>query len=367
MPYEHFYVRRIALEAGVDAAAQVELALESGAPFALDQLYYGYSVAADGRTALMFATHRRIFAGEDWAGAQVVLPSLVALLGEAPTSGKLRLWQTDGRIVVAAWDNSDGLPAWVLARACTADAERAVRTELLTEIGRRLPGQKWELEEFAGPLAITAGPKGQGIVLQLKAANSGRLLTTSFTAEEMQTLDVRDKAVLAVRRQTMRRDRLLWGAFVAVAAGILIALVLELGLLAGGIALKKQRLVQEKLAGEVAKIETAQNLSARIEEMGLRQLRPLEMIAAVNTVRPTSIQFTRCVTNGLNTLEIEAQTNNASSVGTYETALRGLEPLESMEIRDVRLRDGLTTFQLTVVFKAGALAAASSPATEAGS
>lgn len=358
-------MRRIALEVGSDVASQVELALEAGAPFALEQLYHGFLPAPDGRSALVFASHRRIFPNEDWTGARVILPAFVALLSESPGAGRLRLWSADGSLTIAAWDSSGPLPVLVLARQCEANNERAVRADLLTEVGRRLPGQKWELEEFSGPVEIKPTAKGQGIELQLKAANSSRALVTMLDPAALETMDVRDKVVLAARRQNLRRDRLLWGALVAVVTGIVIALVLELGLFAGGLLLKKQRAAQAKLAVEVSKIETAQALSARIEEMGQRQLRPLEMIAAVNNVRPASIQFTRCATSGLNTLEIEAQTNNATSVGTYETALRGLTVLESAEIRDVRLRDGLTTFQLTAVFKAGALAAMESPATEA--
>jgi len=109
------------------------------------------------------------------------------------------------------------------------------------------------------------------------------------------------------------------------------------------------------VAEEVRKIETAQTLSVRIEEMAGRQLRPFEMLAVLNDVRPAAIQFMRCSTGGVNTLEIEGQTGNAASVGTYETALRSVAALESVEIRDVRLREGTTNFQLTAVFRPGAL------------
>lgn len=364
LPSAQFYVRRIALDATSDAASQVELALEAGAPFALEQLYHGFLVARDVRSALIFASHRRIFPGEDWAGARVVLPDFVALLSESPGAGRLRLWSADSSLTVAAWDGSSAWPALVLSRQCEAGNERVVRAELLTEVGRRLPGQKWDLEEYVGAVEFKSAPKGQGVEFQLKAANSGRTLVTTFDPVALESADVRDKAVLATRRQGLRRDRLLWGAFSTVFAVILVSLVLEAGVFASGVFLKRQRMMQEQVASEVSKIETAQALSARIEEMGQRQLRPLEMIAAVNNVRPASIQFIRCATSGLNTLEIEAQTNSATSVGTYETALRGLAVLESAEIRDVRLRDGMTTFQFTAVFKAGALAAAESAATE---
>jgi hypothetical protein len=104
---------------------------------------------------------------------------------------------------------------------------------------------------------------------------------------------------------------------------------------------------------DVRKIETAQSLSTRIGEMTQRRLRPFEMLAVLNDARPDSIQFLRCVTSGFNTLEIEGQTGNAGSVGSFESTLRGLPALAGVEIRDVRLREGTTNFQLTAVFAPG--------------
>lgn len=125
----------------------------------------------------------------------------------------------------------------------------------------------------------------------------------------------------------------------------------------GGKLLQRQRAEQAGRADEVQRIETAQTLSSRIAEMAQRRLRPLEMLAVLNLPRPASVQFIRCVSSGLNTLEIEGQTADAAGVGAYEAALRGLPELESFEIRDVRLREGTTTFQLTAVFKPDALVA----------
>ncbi|HET7535482.1 MAG TPA: hypothetical protein VFJ90_03455, partial [Candidatus Didemnitutus sp.] len=134
--------------------------------------------------------------------------------------------------------------------------------------------------------------------------------------------------------------------------------LLDLGNFAGGALLKRQRAIQEQVAVAVRKIETAQTLSARIEEMAQRRLQPFEMMAVINAPRPDAIRYTRCATNGQNSLEIEAQTSNASSVGVYETALRAIPALARVEIRDLRLREGVTTFQLSVTFKPGALAGA---------
>ncbi len=353
LPSEVFFVRRITLDPASEVGPQAELAMEAAAPFALEQVYYGYLAAPDRQTALIFATHRRIFPGDGWPDAPVVLPAFAALLGEPPPAPRVRLWHTGAGLVAAAWDGNGPLPALVLARQTEPAEEASARAALLEEVARRLGGRKAELEEFSGPVASASAKKGQGIELRLGVRGSDRSLVTTLVPAALEAMDVRDKAALTARRQVQRRNRLLWGALMASLAGIVLAIVLEGVILAGGVALRRWRTAQEQLADAVRKIETAQSLSTRIEEMAQRRLRPFEMIAVLNENRPPSIQFLRCVTSGQNTLEIEGQTNNASSVGAYETVLRGLPVLESVEIRDVRLREGTTTFQLAAVFKPG--------------
>jgi Tfp pilus assembly protein PilN len=134
----------------------------------------------------------------------------------------------------------------------------------------------------------------------------------------------------------------------------LLALVFELGSL--GLVLAN-RATQSRIAAQapfVEKLETAHGLATRVDELTHKRLRFFEMLAAVNEPRPRSITFTRTGTSGRNGLEIEAQTGSADDVGTYETALRNLAVLEKVEIRDLRARDGVTTFGLTVAFKADA-------------
>jgi hypothetical protein len=162
---------------------------------------------------------------------------------------------------------------------------------------------------------------------------------------------VRDKEFLAVRRTELKRDLLLWRGFAACVGGLAAMLLLEAGLLAGGFWLKSLKGTVQQQAPAVQRIETAQTLSTRIEEMTRRRLMPFEMLALVNQSRPASIQFTRTATTGLYSLEIEAQTTNAADVGQYEAVLRAATELAGIETRDLRSRDGLTTFILTVTFK----------------
>jgi len=357
LPSDVFFVRRVPLDPAGDAAMQVELALESSAPFAVAQLYYGYLRADDGASALIFATHRRLFAEESWDGASVVLPDFVALLGEPPAGARVRLWR-EGSVAVAVGFDGAALPAVVLGRKLIGFDANAEIAELVDEVQRRL-GVAASVDELSG--LVRAEPTKDGQVFSLQGTPPA---IARFTEAQLATMDVRDKAVLSARRAAQRRDRLLWRVFLAAAVLGLVAGVLELGRFAGRMVVDRQRAAERATAPEVEKIQTAQTLGTRIEEMSQRRLRAFEMLAVINAVRPQGLMFTRAVTNGRDMLEVEGQSANSDNVGAYESALRGLPQLASVEFPDVRLREGVTTFQFSVRFKDGALNAIAGTETE---
>jgi hypothetical protein len=352
LPAEAFFVRRVPLDPVAEAVDQVELALETHAPFALGQLFYGYVRAADGASALVFATHRRLFSAEGWDGAAAVLPAFAALLGEPPTHRKVRTWSDGASLVVAAWDGAGTLPALVLARAVEPATEGAERDLLLAEARARL-GDLGTTEEFVGPITVAAKKDNWAFSV---ARRTGGVLVTNFDELAAQAMDVRDKEVLASRRATQQRDRFLWHVLQAAIGCIIFAVVLEAALFLGGVLLNQQRDAQRAVAGEVEKIQTAQALGTRIEEMAQRRLRAMEMLAVVNAVRPAGIVFSRSITSGRDTLEVEGQSANADNVGTFESAVRALPQVATLEVSNVGLRDGLTTFRFVTTFKDGSLA-----------
>jgi len=343
-------VRRIGLDPGAATEPQVELALEAGAPFALEQLYYGWLRSAAGDSALVFATHRRRFVGTDWADAPAVLPAFLPLLLDPPSKTQWRIHQSDTSITVVAWDGTGSLPAVVMSRGFAPGAESATREALLGDVSVRLGTPRPETEEYIGPAEVRNLRPGSGweVLLQGPAAAE---LRVRCEGPLLETADVRDRAVLQTRRQRLRVNRQLWRGFAASLAVILLAGLLDLTVFAGDKLLARQRGALAERAAAVATIETAQALGGRIEELAQRRFRPFEMLAVINLSRPANVQFIRCINQGQHTLEIEAQARDAGSVGVFEGALRAVAALESVEIRDVRLRDGLTTFQLTAIFK----------------
>ncbi len=356
VPSDRFFARFVPLVQDLPALDQVALALEGLAPFPPAQLYWGCWVAPDRASALVYAAHRRRFTAEetaDWERADLAVPDLLPLLGAAPAGPALLIQAGEGHLAGAAW--ASGRSAWpvaVHARAYAALPTEDDRRQFAAELAARARLADVPATFLEGqPRARRDGEK---LIFEQIDSTGAILATTTVAHQEQDTLDVRDRAFLDRRRRERRQGEFIWKVLRTGMQAALIALGFELGSLALGLLDRSAQVRLTAQASVVQKIETAHGLAARIDELTHKRLRFFEMLAAVNEPRPRSIQFTRTGTSGRNALEIEAQTSSADDVGAYETALRGLASLEKVEIRDLRARDGVTTFGLSVAFKADA-------------
>lgn len=352
LPAERFFVRSVPLATDAAVEPQVELALENVAPFPIGQLYHGFLTNPAGDHALVYAAYRKRFSGAetaDWPAARAVLPGFFALLGNPPKTAAIRLWTEAGRLTAAAWNGGDILPVAVMARETDEATAAETRSALLAELRGRTGLTDATVHELSGAAAATHSTAKDTVSIELKTA----ALTLSSSAVGL--ADVRDKDFLAQWRQTMKRDLRLWRAFQICAGGLAAALVLEAGLFAANFKVKSVKGIVQQQSAEVQKIETAQALTARIGEMTRSRLKPFEMIALVNQNRPASIQFVRATTTGTFSLEVDGQTSTAPDVGQFEAILRATPELAAIEVRDLRSRDGVTSFTLSITFKPEAL------------
>ena len=356
LPAERFMARMVSIDAASPVEAQISLALEGFAPFPLTQMFYGYRLAPARDRALIFAAYRKRFTAaeiQDWTGAVVVLPAFLALLGNGPKTAAIRVWTEGAQVTALGWNGRDALPVAVLSRETVEPVTAEFRAALVAELRTRVGLADVPVQDFAGPVRASYSAAKETATLEARGGVNGATLT--LTRAELDAADVRDKDFLVGQRRELKRDLRLWRAFQVCVGGLAIALALELGMFAAGFQLQKLKDTVQELAPAVQKIETAQALTTRIGEMSQRRLKPFEMLAVVNQNRPTSIQFIRATTTGLNSLEIEAQTGNAPDVGQYEAVLRTAKDLSAVEMRDLRSREGITSFTLSVTFKPEAL------------
>lgn len=341
LPGEKFIMRRIPLVPDGDPAPQIELALEALSPFPPAQLYFGWVVAPDRRHAVIYASYRRNFPAEEtstWTGAEAVLPDFIAWLSTESHQPGTVLHRNDSCLTLVRHDGESALPAAIHAVTALDGNLDSARD--------RLPMPESGLRSAEGPTSIQPAPGGAWSV-------SVAGCSVTLTADFLRAADVRDKAILAAHRRTRRRDLWLWRAFAGLAAGLALCAATDLSLAAGRAALSAQRGSLNAQSSAVEEIRAAQTLAVKLEELAEQRLRPFEMLAAVNAVRPASIEFSRVTTEGLRHLSVRAQTANAADLPAFENALRKLPGIEKAELEDRRARDGFTTFQLEVTFRIG--------------
>jgi hypothetical protein len=351
-PSDRFFLRFVPLAPDLPALAQAELALEGLAPFPSAQLCWGCCVAPDRASALVYAAHRRRFTPEEmaaWDRADLAVPDLLPLLGAAPAGPALLVGVTATGLGGAAWAAKAVWPAAVLARDCGGVPTEEQRRQFAAELAARARLTGAPVKFVTG--MPRARREGDRLVFELADAAGAVLAATAVPRPEQDALDVRDRALLEQRRRDRRRGEFVWRLLLAGGAVAGLALLLDLGALTFRLLDRARHVRLDAQAPLVEKLATAHRLTSRIDELAHRRLRFFEMLAAVNAARPHSIAFTRTGTSGPNALEIEATTGSADDVGTYETALRALPALARVEIKDLRARDGVTTFALSVAFK----------------
>lgn len=363
LPDARFFVRAVPVNAAAGAAAvarEVELALELLSPFPVAQLFFGYCWHPDSAHALVFAAFRRRFTDEEqaqWAEADRVVPHFALATRLNPGPGHTVLLGDGSGLTAVHWGEPGPVPSRVATAPVSADAteddRRAVRTGLLRAVGSTGSG----VTDLPAPVPVVAdGDEREAGWL----AGDHRL---SLPLTDGSELDVRDKGELAARRASQRRAVFLWRGFLA-GLGALALLGLAEVSLVGLKAWQAGRLARlEAQQPAVDRIMSQQALATRIEELSTKRLRPFEMISLVTvagnpgTAKPVSVQFIRTATNGLYTLEVEAQTKVGGDLALYQAALRENPAIASVEVAKHDLRDATTTFVLVITFKPEALAA----------
>lgn len=362
LPDARFFVRAVPVNAAAGAEAvsrEVELALEVVSPFPVSQLFYGYLWHPESVHALVFAAFRRRFTDDEqasWVEAERVVPHFVLAASLNPGPGRTVVLGDGASLTAVYWGEPGPVPSRVVTAPLApdaSDAERsAVRSALLRAVGSVGAG----VVDLPMPVRMPDEGNEQRVLW------SAGEYTLSLPLANGSHLDVRDKGELAARRASQRRARLLWRGFLA-GLGALVLLTLGEVALIGLRAWEAGRLARvEAQQPAVDRIMSQQALATRIEELSTKQLRPFEMISLVTvagnpgTQKPVSVQFIRTVTNGLYTLEVEAQTKVGGDLALYQAALRQNPAVASVEVAKHDVRDATTTFVLVITFKPEALA-----------
>ena len=365
LPDSVFFSRTVSVPAGASKAeivSQVGLALEAKSPFPLAQLYYGYYLPGGADQALAFASYRRRFTAEqmaEWGGADYVLPAFAALLGcDAGPATTVVLSAPEG-LTAVHWDQGP-VPSVVLFHPLAADATEADRAQARNDLIKAAGEARTVIDAPSPPAAQP--PRSDGEI----AFQAGPL-RSHLTTEVAAALDVRDKGDLEALARSRHRGLLLWRTTIGALAACLIFALGELALLGAGFWQSARVTKVGAQRPTVARIMEEEDLAVRIDELSTKRLLPLEMISVISPEvampkNPPAIQFLRAMAsaNSLNTIQVEAQTNNPGEIAAYKTAIEQAPSCERVEIRDQRTQNSVVSFTLIVTFKPGVLTPASS-------
>lgn len=353
LPDSLFFCRTIPVADGAtpaEVATQVELALEAQSPFPAGQLYQGFHWRPGARHACAYAAYRKRFTTEqsaEWSEAEGVFPVFAALLAAKVHGPTTVLWAADHTCTAIVWDDPSDVPSRVVTRTSPTDVEPnpdALREEVLREVG---DGRKVIKIEEAPELELSTNTE----VFTFKAG----ALESTYTREDLDLLDVRDKDELTARRRARKRDVLLWRVFAGCVAVLVVCGALELALIGGRFWQDTRKAIVDGQEPYVSKIMTQQHLAERLEERSTRPMRPFEMLSMLAEKKPQSVQFVSATMTGANTMDISAKTPALNDANTYRATVAALEACQNVEIRQQQSRDGMTPFNLIVTFKPGAL------------
>jgi hypothetical protein len=334
-----------------EVTSQVELALESLAPFALEHMYHGYYWAPGSSHALVYAAYRRRFTAEQssaWEGAELVVPAFATLFGAAVQPSTTAVLAADGGFTAVHWGEGP-VPSQVRFEPIPPEATDEDRARIRGELLRAV-GESKVVADLASPPAAEANNSEKEIVFR-----SGDVVSR-LPSGAASAMDVRDKGDLAALRRAHLRDLVIWrGGIGCIAALIVMGLVL-VGL-KGGELWQGTRLRMVKLQQPVVdNIMTAQDLTTKIADLTTKRLLPVEMLESVHPAHfKTSIQFVRASTDGLYTLVAVAKTSNPAEVNAYLSGVQALPSCETASVEPQGSTNGITTFTLRVTFKPGSL------------
>jgi hypothetical protein len=352
LPDEMFFTRAVSVapnSSAADVSAQVELALETLSPFPPAQLYHGYFWTPGAERALIFAAYRRRFSSEqvaEWDNAELVLPTFAALLGGDAKADTAVIIPSETGLTALYYD-AGPIPAKVSFVSLPAEATDADRTRAHDELVAAAPNSRPVLLG-AAPSVLASRNEGE---FSFKAEAYASRLPTSQAA----AIDVRDKAELAAHRRSRRRDLVLWRTFVGVCLALVVLGLGELTLIGARIWDKTLQAKANTQQPVVEKIETAQTLTNKINELSTKRLLPIEMIEFVNGSRPGVIRFLRTSTEGIYGLTVEAISTAPAAVPEYRAKLAALPELEKVEFTRQQARDNGLTFTMLLTFRPGAL------------
>jgi len=355
----------------VDSAALAdfaELSLESVSPFPIDQLAWGFLHHPRSRRVLCYGTPLSRLASlgfDDLDTCFQAFPGFIAVFGSVPERPVTVLVHHGASLSALLFDAGDPVPRKVISIAAGADdlvTDQAILAERETLL-KRLPADAPPPED-AVHVAEGCTIDGSGRItfrlrhLQPKTADGDAPETLNTLPRDPGFIwgaDLRDRAFAATQRRNRAFSAKLWRT--TQAAGIFLALLILFQLANWGtsawIGLLEARIRRQAPVANA--IQNQMDLADRLAQSANEDIRPIDMLTAVNDTRPAAVYFTRASSNRFDALRVEGRASNVQAVNDYVRSLEAKDYVGAVE-NNPQTRGGETEFEMLVRFNSIPLA-----------
>lgn len=356
IPSGKFMVRTISLSPTDDISRRIELAVEALSPFSRRQLYYGSMVASDGSCALVYFAYRRRFSQDEtisWRDAEGVYPAFLAWCTETFESPTILIHSGQADTTAIAWNGRSLLPDFVLSRSSPPYSTE----DVLEQVRRRTGLVDAAVCKIEGTVKAHEGCEKKSIAWTVTHSGSGTEETVSqMVLGRLGRADVRDPDELCESLRGRRRNQWMWRSMMTAAGLSVIGALIDIGNGAFGRILHWREGQVERQMATVAEIQSEQAMSEHLEALASQRLKLYEILTLLNRPRPDGIEFSRFVTQGPYSVEVNAATSNPEDVHQYESGLRAMPVFNALRVDGLQTREGRTIFTVQADFKPSVLA-----------
>ena len=359
-PSQLFFCRRIEIPEDVtedEREGFVQLQLESLSPFPLEHLQFGYVIDESARFAFLYSGYRRSFESgsiAEWEKQETVIPEFsIGVIAGKNDDGRPLLLVSKSSGAYFEYDSQSDLPCYfeafprerdedgqMMDFSATVDTAKASLTD-------RIQGKTIRVWNTNSTIYI--GKQR----LRLQAEENGSEITAIVSRGTLWTMDLRDPDRVEHAKLEERRNGLIWKVALGMAAVFMLLVFGEFVWMGSQAYTNLRYGWNEEQAPAVALIESHQSTVFELEEFQDSDLKPFDMLIAIQPFMSDAVTFKWVETNGPNSLKASAVATSNGQANNFKARLERFDKIESVEIPKLDGNSKGSTFEVILNFKPG--------------
>ena len=186
--------------------------------------------------------------------------------------------------------------------------------------------------------------------LRLQAAENGSKIETIVSRETLWTMDLRDPDSIEHAKLEERQNGLIWKIALGMAVVFMLLIFGEFAWLGSRAYVNLRNGWNEEQAPTVAMIGSRQSTVFELEDFQNSDLKPFDMLIAIEPFMSDAVTFTRVETNGPNSLKAFAEATSNGQANNFKARLERFDKIESVVIEKLEGRAGGATFTVFLNF-----------------